>query len=132
MPAFAEWTTLFNPSDWRVLNGLLARETRRLGAVSTPLTARLVAVLQHRDVRGALNLPLRSLKLVEAVAPLRESNARHSRSFHTAPKPRTPACFERRKPPLGAVFLVFHPPTQQKGGFYFSFLFNFFSLFLFF
>ena len=49
MPAFAEWTTLFNPSDWRVLNGLLARETRRLGAVSTPLTARLVAVLQHRD-----------------------------------------------------------------------------------
>jgi hypothetical protein len=28
-------------------------------------------------------------------------------SEDTAPKPRTLACFERRKPPLGAVFLVF-------------------------
>ena len=48
-------------------------------------------------------------------------------SEDTAPKPRTPACFERRKPPLGAVFLVFHPPTQQKGVvFTFLFLFNIF------
>ena len=28
-------------------------------------------------------------------------------SEDSAPKPRTLACFERRKPPLGAVFLVF-------------------------
>ena len=24
MPEFSEWTTLFDPSDWRILNGLLS------------------------------------------------------------------------------------------------------------
>jgi hypothetical protein len=33
--------------------------------------------------------------------------ASEASSEDTAPKPRTLACFERRKPPLGAVFLVF-------------------------
>jgi hypothetical protein len=39
--------------------------------------------------------------------PLSRRQASEGPSEDTAPKPRTPACFERRKPPLGAVFLVF-------------------------
>ena len=39
--------------------------------------------------------------------PLSRRQASEGSSEDSAPKPRTLACFERRKPPLGAVFLVF-------------------------
>jgi hypothetical protein len=45
--------------------------------------------------------------IIQGNIPHRVRDPSEGPSEDTAPKPRTPACFERRKPPLGAVFLVF-------------------------
>ena len=57
------------------------RPTVSTDELRTVVGKAMYVVQTEPHLRGALNLPLRSLKLVEAVAPLRESNARHSRSF---------------------------------------------------